>query len=376
MQVQKVEIKSIIVDEKIQQRASLNDEYIVELSKEIADGAVLPPLDVYDIDGDLLLTDGFHRLKALLKAGVGTVEVNIYKGTERDAILHAVGANADHGLRRTNADKRKAATTLLIDKEWNESSDGNIARICRVSQPFVSRIRNELTQNGFEFKRKRIGANGVAMDTSNIGARSSDSKVTEEAIETGDPESTVAEPAADKIREEPVPESAGSPSEAEHTEDSIGPAEEVGSVDAVANAEMSDEISNEEMKSDPTDNLDDMIKDIESESAKMGSESITSQQSDDQTNATETVDNLTASEVDDYQPQSEETPEIDDVQSADTKISELEKAIKEKDLRITELEAENAKLRARTQELEAQAEVSDDHEDVITDIDPDKEIAY
>jgi ParB-like chromosome segregation protein Spo0J len=373
MQTQQIGISSIIVDEKIQQRASLNDEYIVELSKEIADGAVLPPLDVYDIDGDLLLTDGFHRLKALLKAGVGTVEVNIYKGTERDAILHAVGANADHGLRRTNADKRKAATTLLMDEEWNKSSDGKIASICRVSQPFVSKIRNELTQNGFEFKRKRIGANGVAMDTSNIGARSSDSKVTEEAIETGDPESTVAEPAAGKIREEPVPESAGSPSEAEHTEDSIGPAEEVGSVDAVANAEMADEISDEEMKSAYTYDLNEMIKEPKSESAKMGSESTSTQESDGQTKATEIS---IASEVDDNQPQSEGTCEIDDVQPTEDKISELEKMIKEKDQHISQLEAENAKLQARIRELEVQAEVSDDHEDVITDIDPDKGIAY
>jgi len=102
MQVQKVETSSIIVDEKIQQREQLNENYIDELSIEITEGAVLPPLDVYDIDGDLLLTDGFHRLQAFIKAGIDTVEVNIYKGNERDAVLHAVGANANHGPRRTN----------------------------------------------------------------------------------------------------------------------------------------------------------------------------------------------------------------------------------------------------------------------------------
>jgi hypothetical protein len=181
MPVQKVEISSIIVDEKIQQRANLNEEYIVEMSKEIAEGAVLPPLDVYDINGDFLLTDGFHRLMALIKAGVDTVEVKIYEGTERDAILHAVGANANHGLRRTNADKRKAVLTLLEDTEWQLWSDTEIARRIVVTQPFVSKVRRELTQNGFECDTVRKCADGRLVDTSNIGAK----RKTEESWDTG-----------------------------------------------------------------------------------------------------------------------------------------------------------------------------------------------
>ena len=88
------------------------------------------------------------------------------------------------------------------------------------------------------------------------------------------------------------------------------------------------------------------------------------------------ADNSIASEVDDYQPHIDETPELGDVQPSEGKISELEKIIKEKDQRISELEAENEKLRARIHELEVQAEVSDDYEDSITDIEPEKEFAY
>ena len=196
------------------------------------------------------------------------------------------------------------------------------------------------------------------------------------AGETGDPESTVAEPATDEIGEEPVPESDGSPSETEHTEDSIGPGEEVGSVDAVADDEMSDEISDKEMKSEPTINLYEMIKEPKSESVLKDSEPNSTPESDDQINANETVDNSMASEVDDYQSQSDETPELGDVQPSEGMISELEKIIKEKDQRISDLETENAKLKARIRELEVQAEVSDDYEGLITDIEPDKEFAY
>jgi len=34
-----------------------------------------------------------------------------------DAVFNSVGANAEHGLRRTNADKRRAVLTLLNDDE-------------------------------------------------------------------------------------------------------------------------------------------------------------------------------------------------------------------------------------------------------------------
>jgi len=51
------------------------------------------------------------------------LEINIINGTQRDAILHSVGANATHGLRRSNQDKRKAVVTLLEDNEWCQWSD-------------------------------------------------------------------------------------------------------------------------------------------------------------------------------------------------------------------------------------------------------------
>jgi hypothetical protein len=63
----------------------------------------------------------------------------------RDAILYAVCANASHGLKRTNRDKRNAAMTLLKDPKWSAWSDGEIARRCAVTQQFVSKLRSSLT---------------------------------------------------------------------------------------------------------------------------------------------------------------------------------------------------------------------------------------
>jgi hypothetical protein len=62
-------------------------------------------------------------------------------GTVRDAILFSLGANRAHGLRVTNADKRKAVGAMLADAEWSAWSDRKIADACGVSQPFVSGMR-------------------------------------------------------------------------------------------------------------------------------------------------------------------------------------------------------------------------------------------
>ncbi|MBT3274957.1 MAG: streptomycin biosynthesis regulator, partial [Spirochaetales bacterium] len=48
------------------------------------------------------------------------IDADIRQGTQQDAVLHSVGANAAHGARRTNDDKRLAVKTLLCDGEWSQ----------------------------------------------------------------------------------------------------------------------------------------------------------------------------------------------------------------------------------------------------------------
>jgi hypothetical protein len=96
-------------------------------------------------------------------------------GTRRDAILHAVGANSDHGLKRTSRDKRNAVMTLLRDPEWVQWSDREIARQCAVSAPMVASVRASLpvTVNSYSGSRAYTTKHGTTatMTVSNIGAR-------------------------------------------------------------------------------------------------------------------------------------------------------------------------------------------------------------
>jgi hypothetical protein len=75
---------------------------------------------------------------------IGFVDADVFEGTRRDAVLYAVGANAKHGLRRTNADKRYSVKLLLSDPEWREKRSNRwIAEKCAVDEGLVRKIKGE-----------------------------------------------------------------------------------------------------------------------------------------------------------------------------------------------------------------------------------------
>lgn len=100
-----------------QPRARLDDAIIQEYAEAMIAGDVFPPVTTFHDGAVYWLADGFHRVNAALRAGRETIEATVHQGTQRDAILWSISANATHGLRRTNEDKRRAVTRLLQDPE-------------------------------------------------------------------------------------------------------------------------------------------------------------------------------------------------------------------------------------------------------------------
>lgn len=123
----KLTLKSIRLDGSTQPRQFVNEEVVSDYAELLLEDAVFPPITVFHDGANYYLADGFHRFFANKKAGFVDVEANVIDGTRRDAILYSVGANADHGLRRTNEDKCKVVSILLDDIEWGEWSDHEIA---------------------------------------------------------------------------------------------------------------------------------------------------------------------------------------------------------------------------------------------------------
>lgn len=144
MPAKNLDLSKINVEGGTQIRAAVNEHTVTEYAELMKAGVEMPPVEVF-FDGMVYwLADGFHRVTAAFEAGLETILANVRTGKKRDAILFACGANSSHGLKRTNADKRRAVETLLSDSEWVKWSDNRIAEAVGVSVPFVTGIRNEL----------------------------------------------------------------------------------------------------------------------------------------------------------------------------------------------------------------------------------------
>ncbi len=111
---------SDIQDGGAQMRVEMKPDVVREYADEMAAGTIFPPVEVY-YDGSIYwLADGFHRVAAARKLDRETIEAEVHEGGDRDAILHGIGSNASHGIRRTQADKRRAVERLLRDEEWGK----------------------------------------------------------------------------------------------------------------------------------------------------------------------------------------------------------------------------------------------------------------
>jgi len=139
--VKTMNLNILRIDGGTQSRQEINQEAVADYAEQVSAGAEFPPVSAFFDGVEYWLADGFHRYFAHKKAGKASINVEVITGTQRDAVLHSCGVNALHGLRRTNADKRKSVMTLLDDVEWQDWSNGEIARQCHVSPPFVASLR-------------------------------------------------------------------------------------------------------------------------------------------------------------------------------------------------------------------------------------------
>jgi len=163
----KIELSKIRIDGDTQSRVKLNDEWVGELTEKLLEGKVqLPPVKVYFDGKHYWLADGFHRYHANKKAGIKQVECDSTNGTKRDAKIYSWKANHDHGLPRTNEDRRAIVMEALKDIEYCERSDREIAEACEVSPMTVGRVRKSMD---LEKTTKRITKGGRVIDITKIG---------------------------------------------------------------------------------------------------------------------------------------------------------------------------------------------------------------
>ena len=148
-----IAISDIIVDDEINIR-KLDEKIVEEYTADLKEYGIDHWINNWKgrpiITEDRHLWSGFHTIAALKKAFGEDIQIEAdVKGrNKRDAMFLATGTNADHGHRRTNADKRAAVLRWLEDEENREWTDGHIAKKCFVSDQFVTNISKELPTVG------------------------------------------------------------------------------------------------------------------------------------------------------------------------------------------------------------------------------------
>lgn len=151
-------LTDIRVDSDAQSRTGYDPKLLAEYKELMSaddQGRVLDPtgapwvaVRVYD-DGDALwLADGFHRIRVARELGLTHFQATKLRGTRRDAFLYSLQANAEHGKRRTRADKRRAVERALRDPELVRFSDSHLATLCKVTRQHVTKLRDELLGTG------------------------------------------------------------------------------------------------------------------------------------------------------------------------------------------------------------------------------------
>lgn len=188
----KLELNKIRLDGNTQPRVELNQEVVGDYADAVMAGDTFPPVHVFHDGSSYWLADGFHRYFAHKRAGKLDIDAEIHTGTLRDALLFSLSANAKHGLRRTNEDKRRAVLILLNDLEWSEWSDVRIAKEAGVAPATVYRIKKSL-QLEQKPEKKYVDKHGNerVMNTGNIG-RKQDAVEERQQIERVDPVQEIA----------------------------------------------------------------------------------------------------------------------------------------------------------------------------------------
>jgi hypothetical protein len=138
-----MKLNEITLDTALQPREQISQDVIGEYADQLKDGAVFPPVLVYDDGEKKYLVDGWHRYFAHKSIGRTEIEVIVRKGTFRDAQFCSFGANGTNGQARSIKDKRRAVISIFNDVEWESMSDREIARHCYLSNTFVSKLRKE-----------------------------------------------------------------------------------------------------------------------------------------------------------------------------------------------------------------------------------------
>jgi hypothetical protein len=156
VEIREVALDDLVLDPNLYLRDRL-DDFTVERYADSWDR--LPPVTVYEVEGKLLLADGYHRHAAAVMLGRRTIRAEVRHGTFTEALDFVSEVNLFHGLPLTRAERRRAVEVKLkLHHDW---SDRRMAEELGVSRELVAKTRKNLIE-GHQIPNNpgRVGADG------------------------------------------------------------------------------------------------------------------------------------------------------------------------------------------------------------------------
>ena len=94
-----VPLDKIDIDSMLQPRVGLSEDKVQEYLVMAQENSEPPPVEIYqDHDGNLMMSDGFHRFRVAEMMGWKTIKAYILPGDWLEARLNAERKNLSHGL--------------------------------------------------------------------------------------------------------------------------------------------------------------------------------------------------------------------------------------------------------------------------------------
>ena len=155
MSAKSIQLSAIRIDGGTQSREALNQATVAEYAEAMTEGVTFPPITLFFDGSNHWLVDGFHRYFAAKQVGFTDMPAEVRDGTQLDAQWASYTANKDHGLRRSNADKRKAVMGALAHPYGKAKSDNQIAKELGVHHSTVGDIRRSLADSASDVPAER-----------------------------------------------------------------------------------------------------------------------------------------------------------------------------------------------------------------------------
>ena len=195
--MKKLNILTIRTDGGTQPRLELDQELVKDYAEKMRDGAVFPPIVVFNDGSENWLADGFTRYFATKSNGGTSIEAEVRQGTLREAKMYAWKANNKQGRPLTSNDIRGILFAMFADEEYSAWSNNKIAKELDISSMTVGRVR-VLFQEQSKQPKQPVSytdkhGNQKTMNTENIGKKKKKTTKPDHSLGALDPSSELTQ---------------------------------------------------------------------------------------------------------------------------------------------------------------------------------------